>query len=427
VPAESDRWTRAEVEERTRRWLATRSADGVDEVRALLDPHNRVYDERGEPQQLTRYHFQTLQRKLRIFRWLDRLGFESCIDVGSGWDHYPWLVEQRYGVPALYSDFVHVLNRPWDGSWGKLDRAVTLNVGRLPFPDGAFDVVLCSEVLEHLVRPVEAIAELLRITRRALVLTSLEALSAGRLRRWWSHHRVDVRVPHVERNFFLLHEVRALFGADVHTENLFYESTLPVSPFAPEAAQQAAYGTIRTRTALVEALCRAVAVDGHGPGAMGMLVVKTMPGTSIAPPRPGGDAELARWLVEQAAAFEPRIVDLVFRIGEGRAELVPPDRPVAPSLLARVRCPDCTGALRSDAAGLACMRCAARFAAEYGVPILHPSRAPDGGEDEAASLARLCGSDTARRRIVRRVLRRLRRNERPPGALRRALWRLEGP
>lgn len=89
---------------------------------------------------------------------------------------------------------VHELNLPHAGERvGKLDHAVTLDLRRLPFRDGAFDVVLASEVLEHLVRPVEAIAELVRVARRAVIMTSLEALAPGRVRRFLSHVAVDVR------------------------------------------------------------------------------------------------------------------------------------------------------------------------------------------------------------------------------------------
>ena len=41
-------------------------------------------------------------------------------------------------------------------SLNKLDHAVTMQLPALPFRDDAFDVVLCSEVFEHLVQPVAA-------------------------------------------------------------------------------------------------------------------------------------------------------------------------------------------------------------------------------------------------------------------------------
>ena len=37
---------------------------------------------------------------------------------------------------------------------------------RLPYPDGYFDVVICMELVEHLVDPVHALAEINRVLRR---------------------------------------------------------------------------------------------------------------------------------------------------------------------------------------------------------------------------------------------------------------------
>lgn len=45
------------------------------------------------------------------------------------------------------------------------------NVLRLPFPDKAFDVTLCMEVLEHLASPERGLAELRRVTRHYLLLS----------------------------------------------------------------------------------------------------------------------------------------------------------------------------------------------------------------------------------------------------------------
>jgi 2-polyprenyl-3-methyl-5-hydroxy-6-metoxy-1,4-benzoquinol methylase len=49
--------------------------------------------------------------------------------------------------------------------------AVTGDLYALPFADGEFDVVVCTEVLEHLERPGDALLELVRVADRALLLT----------------------------------------------------------------------------------------------------------------------------------------------------------------------------------------------------------------------------------------------------------------
>ena len=45
------------------------------------------------------------------------------------------------------------------------------DVYRLPYPDGAFDLVLCLEVLEHLEDPRAALGEIRRVTRRLALLS----------------------------------------------------------------------------------------------------------------------------------------------------------------------------------------------------------------------------------------------------------------
>lgn len=407
------------VEARTRKWLEDAYWSALT---GHGDPEKGVYDAAGRVQHVDPLAFQIVLRKLKIFRWLDRFRFESFIDIGSGFDHMPHLVRQRYGARAYYSDFAHSLNLPYGGAiHGKLDHAVTLNINRLPFPDDSFDVVLSSEVLEHLVRPIEAIGELLRITRRYLVMTSLEALSANRWERFRSHLRVDVAVPHVERNFFLLHELEDVFGADWHHENLWHDRCLPASQFASMADQVRGYAGVRDADSFAAALCRALEITDHRHGSMGIVIVKAKSGAPIGPS--GDDGALARWLVERNGAAYADGYHLIQRLRAGTAELVPKDHPVAPDLLALLCCPDCRGGLRAVAGGLSCPACATTFASEHGVPVLYPRI-----EERAASeaeLSRLCAGDDRRRRALRRLMRRLRANEAPPGGMRRLLQRLD--
>ena len=54
-----------------------------------------------------------------------------------------------------------------------IEGAVNINEGLpdLPYGDGAFDTVICSDVLEHLSYDREALQELLRVTGKKLVIT----------------------------------------------------------------------------------------------------------------------------------------------------------------------------------------------------------------------------------------------------------------
>jgi len=377
-----------------------------------------------------RQRFGMLQRKVKLFRWLDRLRFESFLDAASGWEHYPHLVRQRYGAETYYSDLVHALMLPTDGPrFGKRDHAVTINLARLPFPDKAFDVVLCSEVFEHLVHPIESVSELMRITRKCLVLTTLEGLSPSRWHRALAHHRVDVRVPHVERNFLLEHELRALFGPAAHVEPLQFPHLMPASPFDPPGVQDARYAALDTRDALATALLRAAPETSTTTG-FGVLAVVPMGDTRLAPEGPASDAEIVEWVLREEAETERELASVVAAVAavHGRPELLAAleteqTRDVAASLRALVRCPDCRASLAQDDGALRCSTCDAVFPTQHGVPILYPSeRVTPIGLDEA--LDRL-GADEARRAVLRAVHARLRRNEPSPGLLRRGLWALE--
>jgi len=415
----------APTEARTSAWIE-------DSLRDQIGPRveaGEVFGADGRVR-VGRQRFGMLQRKVKLFRWLDRLGFETFLDAASGWEHYPHLVRQRYGAETYYSDLVHALTLPTDGPrFGKRDHAVTLNLARLPFPDDAFDVVLCSEVFEHLVHPIESVSELLRITKKCLVLTTLEGLSPSRWHRALAHHRVDVRVPHVERNFLLADELRALFGPAAHLEPLQFPQLMPASPFDPPAVQDARYAALDRRDGLAAALLRAAPETSPTPG-FGVLAVCPKGDTRLAPRGSASDAELVEWLLDEEAATERELASVVAAVAEvhRRPEIIAAldaerRRAVAPALRSLVCCPDCRAPLAEDDGALRCTRCAVGFPTQYGVPILYPSaRATPIGLDEA--LDRL-GADASRRAVLRGVHARLRRNEAPPGFIRRGLWALE--
>lgn len=92
---------------------------------------------------------------------------ESAVDVGCGTGALLRRVQQvRPGLKALAGvDFV-------------IDPALTdegieyfaAKVETLPFPDKAFDTVICTHVIEHIVDYRAAIAELRRVARRRLII-----------------------------------------------------------------------------------------------------------------------------------------------------------------------------------------------------------------------------------------------------------------
>lgn len=66
--------------------------------------------------------------------------------------------------------------------------AETADVERLPFEDGSFDIVVCAHVVEHLARPLRAMAQLERVAapggRVYLMMTRCGPVTVSIQRRW---------------------------------------------------------------------------------------------------------------------------------------------------------------------------------------------------------------------------------------------------
>jgi SAM-dependent methyltransferase len=94
--------------------------------------------------------------------------------------------------------------RTWDTS--KID--LVCDITSIPEPDASFDVILCSEVFEHLPNPLEALDEFFRLLKPGgkLILTAPFAslvhfapyhYSTGFSRYWYEHH-LPLRGFHIE-------------------------------------------------------------------------------------------------------------------------------------------------------------------------------------------------------------------------------------
>ena len=92
---------------------------------------------------------------------------ESICDVGCGTGVLLKLIRQARGGAGSYTgvDFVVEDAAAVDG----VDY-VAARIENLPFDDGAFDTVICTHVIEHVLEYRQAIAELRRIARRRLII-----------------------------------------------------------------------------------------------------------------------------------------------------------------------------------------------------------------------------------------------------------------
>lgn len=149
----------------TRAWLDERfrlvDADGV------YHAHQPIYGFRAghsEPGLLDRY-----VRTYQIMQALAHLRCQSLLDVGAAEGYKAYVAQQLRGVQALSVDLSPEACRRAREIFGL--GAAAADICRLPFAAGAFDVVLCSETLEHVPAWRDATAELLRVARTAVVIT----------------------------------------------------------------------------------------------------------------------------------------------------------------------------------------------------------------------------------------------------------------
>src|SRR5580765_8299356 len=115
-------------------------------------------------------HVGRYARILRILQVLDGLSFESLLDVGGAEGYVAHLAATIFGADVASTDLSTEACHRARELFGL--PAAAVDSTRLPFADGSFDVVLCSEVIEHVEHPVETMLELQRVARVAVVLTT---------------------------------------------------------------------------------------------------------------------------------------------------------------------------------------------------------------------------------------------------------------
>lgn len=94
----------------------------------------------------------------------------AVLEVGVGEGEVTRRVRQRYPTAPFVG--IDLPDDELAGSWRANGLAGTFaDIARLPFDDGAFDLVLAIEVLEHVPDPAAALAELSRVSRADLVLS----------------------------------------------------------------------------------------------------------------------------------------------------------------------------------------------------------------------------------------------------------------
>ena len=309
----------------TRNWLEQRYARRTDGSYFAHEPVFGLGHPDSEPSHPVRF-----ARILRILQVLDGLHCRSFLDVGGSEGFTAALLRNLLGVVPVTLDLsLEACRRARE--LFDLD-GVAADSWRLPFADAAFDVVLCSEVIEHVEHPVETLLELQRVARNAVVLTTEELLHdrdeiAEKLfrRNGWRHE---------ERNLLHPDDVTAAFGARAR---LLPQCDAGIPQSLPDAAALRAW--------LLGALRR----QQIGPDQHGVVVVATCSDADYRPRR-HGDGALIDGLLDGMVSTHTRH----------------PERPLSTPVMASLRCPVCRSVLRPDGNELRCDR--HRWPVRHGVP-----------------------------------------------------------
>lgn len=109
---------------------------------------------------------QGLYRYRRVKEYLHGC---SVLDVGCGRGDFLKLINLDYQISGteVNKERADYCNQALGQEAVKVDNLDE----RLDFEDGSFDTVICLEVLEHLVDPQKALKELVRISRKRIIIT----------------------------------------------------------------------------------------------------------------------------------------------------------------------------------------------------------------------------------------------------------------
>ncbi len=177
--------------EETRKFLKWRFQDAA-YFDGIYNGHQPLYGfgvQPCEPGWLERY---TITHA--IMTELAGLEFHTLADIGGAEGYKGAMIRDLFGADVVSADLSAEACTLAEQIYGLKTKPVAME--QLPFDDESFDVVLCSESLEHVSQPTRSISELLRIARRAVVITvpaePLELVS----------HSIQTGDPHGHVNWF---------------------------------------------------------------------------------------------------------------------------------------------------------------------------------------------------------------------------------
>lgn len=118
----------------------------------------------SEPRLLGKYI-----RTFQIMKAFSHLRFDSLLDVGAAEGYKVYLAKKLFNVKVKGCELSEEACQRAKEIFNI--ESIAADIHNLPFKDNEFDVVLCSETLEHVTDIAKAVEELLRVARKAIVIT----------------------------------------------------------------------------------------------------------------------------------------------------------------------------------------------------------------------------------------------------------------
>jgi SAM-dependent methyltransferase len=138
-------------------------------VRDTVDSELSTYDHHPHDG-YTPAAFRHYVRQIALLDVLDGLEFASVLDVGCAEGYFIKLVRDRYGANSWGVDLSPVALAKAHHNYGLSVAAA--DAKRLPFADGSFDLVYSTEVIEHVLDPEIMVAEMQRVSRGTVLVTT---------------------------------------------------------------------------------------------------------------------------------------------------------------------------------------------------------------------------------------------------------------
>ena len=101
------------------------------------------------------------------------------LDAGAGQSPYRYLFSHCDYKTQDFAQYQGTTSGTQVETWQYSSLDYVSDITAIPVPDGSFDVVLCTEVLEHVPRPIEALQELARVLAPGGRLLLTAPLSSG--------------------------------------------------------------------------------------------------------------------------------------------------------------------------------------------------------------------------------------------------------